>query len=126
MILDREDLERGEIDQGVQAFDRMSIVIVEREGAHPDEAVEDAPPAFDFVAEIADRPWIDAHEVELFEKPAALQGRLKAGIRPDGALDVEDFFDRHHGARGLVETLAHDRARSRDRSGLARPRHGRA
>ena len=107
MIFDLEDLERGEVDQGMQALDRMGIIIVEREGAHPDEAVEDAPPAFDRVAEIADRPGVDAHVVELVDETAAPQGLLEARVRLHGPLDVEDLFDRHHGTRGLVETLGH-------------------
>ena len=42
MIVDAQDLQRAQIDQRVQSLDGVGVVVVQRESAHPDEAVEDS------------------------------------------------------------------------------------
>ena len=110
MVVDAQDLEVAEVDEGVQTLDRMRVVIVEREGPHPHEAVEDAAPALDVVAELAHRPRVDAHELDLLEETTAPQGLPEPGVGLHGLLDLQDLFDRHHGAGILVEMLRVDRA----------------
>jgi hypothetical protein len=88
----------------------MGVVVVQREGPHPDEAVEHATPLLDGMTEVAHGPRIDGHEVEFFKKPAPTQGFLKARIGLHGLLDLEDLLDRDHGAGILTKHLRQESA----------------
>src|SRR4029079_4565214 len=48
------------------------------------------------MAEVADRPWIDANIFESLQKPPAAQRLLYSGIRLHGLLDQEDLLNGHH------------------------------
>src|SRR4029079_476039 len=48
------------------------------------------------MAEVADRPWIDANIFEFLQKPPAAQSLLNSGIRFHGLLNQEDLLNGHH------------------------------
>ena len=98
VILDLKDLEVGQVDERVQPLHGVRVVVVERKSSHPGEAVEDAPPLLDLVAEVAHGPGIDTHQVKVVYETAAPQRLLKACVRLHGRLDLEHLRDRDHGA----------------------------
>ena len=108
MIGHFQHFERADIDQRMQALDRMSIVVVKREHPHPNEAVEHTASLLDGMAEVADCPGIDGHELEFFQQPAPAQRFLKAHIGLNRFLDLEDFLDRDHCAGILAKDFGQE------------------
>ena len=105
MILDAQDLQRARSIKRVQPLDRMGIIVVEGESSHPNEAVQHAAAVLDRMAEIAHRPGIDAHVLQLVQQAAPAQRLLEAGIGLHRLLDQQHLLDRHHGARIWLESL---------------------
>src|SRR5579863_2502701 len=110
MVLDLQDLQRADVDQGMQPLDRMGVVIVEWKGAHPDEAVEHPATLLDDMAEVADGPRIDTHEIDLVEQPAAAQCLPESRILLDRLFDLQNFLECDHGPSIFAEDLGEQRA----------------
>jgi len=73
MIDDLQHLQRAYVDQRVHPLHRVGVKIVQGKHPHPDKAVDYPPPLFDRDVEVAHRPRIDAHFIQLREQAAAAQ-----------------------------------------------------
>ncbi len=108
MLPDRAEyanLQRAQVDQRVQALDRVGVVVVQWKRAHPDETVEDTPTLFLLIAELPHGPRVDAHVVHFGQQASAAQGFLKARIGLHGLLNQQHLLNRDHRPRIGPECL---------------------
>ena len=108
MIVDPEDLERGQIDERMQSLDRMRIVVVEWKHPHPKKAGQHPPVFLDLVTEITNGPRVDADELKLIQQPPAPERFLNAGILFYDLLDQEDLLHSQHWACVWFEFFRND------------------